>query len=655
MNNYRTNNTTPTGWQSGWSPFSQKDGGSLEKVELNTQHARIWVSEQFVIPNIARVKSVKITQKRSSSGGYLDIWLFPYVYPTTDTWDDETDDGTRGKEYVENVKTVLGYYPGETPTNTNTPAVSNNNGAEATLDVATLKGMSEFISDGTLTLNLLLTTTKSVTTDSKSEWYTYKESNGDNRPYITVEYYVYDATNGVDYESLSAAVTARSKNQADDATDANTELQLFDDIALSGRVTYGDQNGKTLTIMPMVDLTITQSTTNAMWFLINKKGTGSTSSGTAGELVIGGDSHTITFDGASKTYTANIVKNEDSGKLTLNNVEFKNINLNSTVNLCNVGSTGVVKLNNTTITNCTNPSTAYIYNSQTGNDYVRLMGYFNIDASSTGTAIYSKGRIALGPNNDSNYNGFSASNVITVQWDGTTTLGTSVIIKTLSEYLPIFSLTSTDKGLYRDASSGDLKLAQAYTFAVSDAGAATLVLPYATRIPSGVSAYTLTHTSGSDKVTALEVTTTLPAATPVLINADAGSYKFVCTSNDATTATTGNVTVGALTGQYEELTFTDENKANKYILNKIGENVGFYKAATGKKVAANRAYLTATNVPDGAGARSLSIEYGDGTTGIETMKREPLMDNQYYNLSGQRVSNPAKGLYILNGKKVIIK
>jgi hypothetical protein len=30
-------------------------------------------------------------------------------------------------------------------------------------------------------------------------------------------------------------------------------------------------------------------------------------------------------------------------------------------------------------------------------------------------------------------------------------------------------------------------------------------------------------------------------------------------------------------------------------------------------------------------------------------------DNNYYNLNGQRVSQPKKGLYIVNGKKVVIK
>lgn len=53
---------------------------------------------------------------------------------------------------------------------------------------------------------------------------------------------------------------------------------------------------------------------------------------------------------------------------------------------------------------------------------------------------------------------------------------------------------------------------------------------------------------------------------------------------------------------------------------------------------------------------SVIIYEVDNTTGISSIKSEPAVDNDaYYNLSGQRVPKPSKGLYIHNGKKVIIK
>ena len=63
-------------------------------------------------------------------------------------------------------------------------------------------------------------------------------------------------------------------------------------------------------------------------------------------------------------------------------------------------------------------------------------------------------------------------------------------------------------------------------------------------------------------------------------------------------------------------------------------------------------------LPSGAPAK-LSLSFGDDdeTTDIENVTSdEETKDNDvYYNLNGQRVSNPQKGVYIHNGKKVIIK
>lgn len=63
-----------------------------------------------------------------------------------------------------------------------------------------------------------------------------------------------------------------------------------------------------------------------------------------------------------------------------------------------------------------------------------------------------------------------------------------------------------------------------------------------------------------------------------------------------------------------------------------------------------RCYFT---VPAGAQARSFTID--EEATGINAVNGERLMVNGYYNLNGQRVDQPTKGLYIVNGRKVIIK
>ena len=69
-------------------------------------------------------------------------------------------------------------------------------------------------------------------------------------------------------------------------------------------------------------------------------------------------------------------------------------------------------------------------------------------------------------------------------------------------------------------------------------------------------------------------------------------------------------------------------------------------------VPANKAYLQA---PAGANARQLTIIFEGGVTAIEAISTENDDVPAVFNLSGQQVKNPDKGLYIINGKKVIIK
>ena len=55
-------------------------------------------------------------------------------------------------------------------------------------------------------------------------------------------------------------------------------------------------------------------------------------------------------------------------------------------------------------------------------------------------------------------------------------------------------------------------------------------------------------------------------------------------------------------------------------------------------------------------AHPLDIVFDEGqTTGIQNVNTSTLNNAEYYNLAGQRVVQPTKGLYIVNGKKVIIK
>ena len=110
--------------------------------------------------------------------------------------------------------------------------------------------------------------------------------------------------------------------------------------------------------------------------------------------------------------------------------------------------------------------------------------------------------------------------------------------------------------------------------------------------------------------------------------------------------TTGN----SLQGVKAAAGLTAADPSTTYVLNNGTKGVGFYRLAAGKTLGVGKAYLTY----DGA----LAPEFlgFDETTGIKAIDNGQLtIDNEVYDLQGRRVTQPTKGLYIVNGKKVIIK
>ena len=144
---------------------------------------------------------------------------------------------------------------------------------------------------------------------------------------------------------------------------------------------------------------------------------------------------------------------------------------------------------------------------------------------------------------------------------------------------------------------------------------------------------------------------------------DAGTAVVLKTTGDnpvmtKTTTASGDEQANDLTGVSAAAGV--ENNGTFYVLNSGSQGVGFYKLKSGKTVGVGKAYLTYT-----AGAREF---FGfDETTGLKAIDNGPLgtqgrlpeqeltTDNVVYDLQGRRVSQPTKGLYIENGKKIVIK
>lgn len=188
---------------------------------------------------------------------------------------------------------------------------------------------------------------------------------------------------------------------------------------------------------------------------------------------------------------------------------------------------------------------------------------------------------------------------------------------------------------------------QAVNFAAStdNKNYATLNLPYASTLPTGVTAYKATVEGTTVNLTEYKTENqVLPANTPVLLTAtSAGSKTFAPAAYEAADNTTGF---------QGTLAATAVDATNTYILSKgNGETVKFFALdENNNTINANKAYLV---VPAG-GAQALNFNFGN-TTGIQNAAVEGVNANApLFDLSGRRVVKAVKGgIYIQNGKKFV--
>jgi len=186
---------------------------------------------------------------------------------------------------------------------------------------------------------------------------------------------------------------------------------------------------------------------------------------------------------------------------------------------------------------------------------------------------------------------------------------------------------------------------------ISSAGWATYCSPYALDFSSAIANLDAAYivTGGADGVLTTEaVTTTVAANTGLLLKGSAGTVTIPVVASGTDYSTT-NKLVGVTAN-------TEIAAESGYVLmNDATNGLGFYKNAAAFTVGANTSYIPLANLPEPSTARGFFLLDGE-TTGVgAALMNKAAMNNEVYNLQGQRVAQPAKGLYIVNGKKVIIK
>lgn len=180
----------------------------------------------------------------------------------------------------------------------------------------------------------------------------------------------------------------------------------------------------------------------------------------------------------------------------------------------------------------------------------------------------------------------------------------------------------------------------------SESGLISFSSTQAYTLPEGLTAYTAT--CDGSKVTLNKVEDGIVAANQgvVLEGTPNVTYTLNATDAERTTDWTKNELKNTAAATYT----TGADETDVYVLICNSNNKGqFARLNTKQTIPVGKAYLKVV----GSNAKSLSVGFGDDTTGINTIEAAQGTQNACYNLNGQRISKPAKGLYIMNGKKFV--
>lgn len=201
------------------------------------------------------------------------------------------------------------------------------------------------------------------------------------------------------------------------------------------------------------------------------------------------------------------------------------------------------------------------------------------------------------------------------------------------------------------------------SFKITEAGYGTYYSSKAYTMPKGVKGYTITGNEGTSLVMneAYAAGAVVPAKTALVVEGAANKYYTLVA--ESTELTPDN---NKLHGSDEaETTYVDGTNVKYYKLsyNNEGNNLGFYWGSENGAAftnGAHKAYLALNSETLLSQSRGFSLaDLAHGvTTGINTTVKSATQSNFIYDLNGRRINSlngAAKGVYIMNGQKVLVK
>lgn len=192
---------------------------------------------------------------------------------------------------------------------------------------------------------------------------------------------------------------------------------------------------------------------------------------------------------------------------------------------------------------------------------------------------------------------------------------------------------------------------------ISEYGYATFSSTYPVNVDvDGLEAYIVTgKNKNGSSITTQKVTGNVAANTGLILKGNAGTYSLPVVTSGTTYDKSSNPLNYLFACDGTRSTVDAAEEGTNYVLSVQNNKVVF--APIGETSAPIKKGQAALWLSEESGpAKALTLSFGDDVTGIDAVSTvEPQGAKTYYNLQGQRVSEPKQGIYVVDGKKVLVK